>query len=640
MILILRSCISLNHAYQEQYRITKEKVADLPKGRYYDFNEIQIFGKFNLFCGRLNKLIDIFSTIQQFNALGQHNLEGMKALTNNFKQLIDKFRTKRYDLLEYQQIKFDRDFVQFNHEISQLDGELQIFIDSNFTKFRNIEYSLKLLKKFQSIIKRDALRHNLNSKYNSVLYNYATELNSILTTFQEQKTNPPILRNMPPEAGKIIWARHLFQKITGPILIFPTTSVNQTELKKYYGAYNNLGKQLTVYEMWYFENWKEEIKKATASLQATLIIFDEKPNRFIVNFDRVITQLIREAKCLDRYGIDIPENARIILLQEDKFKNYHDELQYLLREYERITGKIKPINKSLLGSHIQDLILKLRPGMVTLTWTSMNIEAYIHHVHQGLQKLEQLIIAVNDIIENRIENNLKSISKVPLVDLPQDSKPFSLEEFVDLQERHIKGRTEYLMGKNVEVEHAVDDLLQTILLYPLDPHVDQVSTEETKRIKRYYIWYLYQALLNSTQNSLNAMKYRICGRRGGVQNSEQQLKPFFEVDIKLEGHDVKLQPSLDDIQKAINRAATAVLRCSKNLYNWDQQDKENDKKGSFYEMIAQEKEIVKVILLLTGSIQGTKNKVNDFLGGFTNFEWLWSNSISENLREFNKKHPS
>jgi hypothetical protein len=26
---------------------------------------------------------------------------------------------------------------------------------------------------------------------------------------------------MPPEAGKIIWCRHLFQKITGPINMFP-----------------------------------------------------------------------------------------------------------------------------------------------------------------------------------------------------------------------------------------------------------------------------------------------------------------------------------------------------------------------------------------------------------------------------------
>jgi dynein heavy chain len=68
--------------------------------------------------------------------------------------------------------------------------------------------------------------------------------------------------------------------------------------------------------------------------------------------------------------------------------------------------------------------------MVTLTWTSMNIDSYLEHVHQGLNKLDQLIISVNDIIENRIENNLKKVSKVLLVDLPNDTQPMSLEQFV------------------------------------------------------------------------------------------------------------------------------------------------------------------------------------------------------------------
>ena len=48
----------------------------------------------------------------------------------------------------------------------------------------------------------------------------------------------------------------------------------------------------------------------------------------------------------------------------------------------------------------------------------MNIEGFLHHVHQGLNKLDQLIININDIMENRIENNLKALSKTVLVDLP------------------------------------------------------------------------------------------------------------------------------------------------------------------------------------------------------------------------------
>lgn len=69
------------------------------------------------------------------------------------------------------------------------------------------------------------------------------------------------------------------------------------------------------------------------------------------------------------------------------------------------------------------------------------------------------------------------------------------------------------MSKNVEVERAVEDLLQVIRDYKLDPHVDYADPNETNRIKRYYFWYLYQALLNSTQHSLNEMKYRVCGKK-------------------------------------------------------------------------------------------------------------------------------
>lgn len=41
---------------------------------------------------------------------------------------------------------------------------------------------------------------------------------------------------------------------------------------------------------------------------------------------------------------------------------------------------IKPIMKNLLVPHVEDLDLKLRPGMVTLTWTSMNIDNFIGNV--------------------------------------------------------------------------------------------------------------------------------------------------------------------------------------------------------------------------------------------------------------------
>lgn len=54
-------------------------------------------------------------------------------------------------------------------KIQKLDSELQKFIDLNFSKINTISYSLKLLKKFQSILHRDSIRNKLVTKYETIL---------------------------------------------------------------------------------------------------------------------------------------------------------------------------------------------------------------------------------------------------------------------------------------------------------------------------------------------------------------------------------------------------------------------------------------------------------------------------------------
>jgi dynein heavy chain len=85
-----------------------------------------------------------------------------------------------------------------------------------------------------------------------------------------------------------------------------------------------------------------------------------------------------------------------------------------------------------------------------------------------------LVTNINDIIENRIEKNLKVVSRTVLVDLPSD-RSFSLDDFVATQRRHIRKSGTILQGKNVEIENAVGDLLKTITQYPLDPHIEGVN---------------------------------------------------------------------------------------------------------------------------------------------------------------------
>lgn len=120
---------------------------------------------------------------------------------------------------------------------------------------------------------------------------------------------------------------------------------------------------------------------------------------------------------------------------------------------------------------------------------------------------------------------------------------------------------------------------------------------------------------------------------------KQILKPFFEVDVHLDVDSCTLRPSLEDVQSAINKAASHVLKSTKHVQNWNQKDLPEEEREPFYDWIAKDKEIVKVILLLTGSIQGTKNSVNKFLESFNKYSWLWKDKIDEKLKKFNQTNP-
>ena len=161
----------------------------------------------------------------------------------------------------------------------------------------------------------------------------------------------------------------------------------------------------------------------------------------LVNFDAEVLQLMREAQYMQRLGLATPPSARAVLLQEEKFGLYHAQLTHALRvrrwadggwtqgraaalgsergpaacasqgrppcpdpvphvstpgvplhpapclprpqELERLNGSVEGVLRPLLQPHLDDLADKMQPGLLVLTWTSMNIDGYLHRFHQA-----------------------------------------------------------------------------------------------------------------------------------------------------------------------------------------------------------------------------------------------------------------
>ena len=171
-------------------------------------------------------------------------------------------------------------------------------------------------------------------------------------------------------------------------------------------------------------------------------------------------------------------------------------------------------------------------------------------------------------MENRIQKNLKQISRSVLVLLPSE-RAVTLDEFVLMQEGAVKSATSLLTMKNLEVEVAVADLFSVLASTSVDSSVQPASEEDIKELWNHFNHLTYQAVLNCIKISLNLIKKRACSRvTGGSLIFKQE--PFFEVDVQLSVPSVRLSPSLDDIQRAINRSAVAVLGASKRMWQWNQ----------------------------------------------------------------------
>lgn len=218
---------------------------------------------------------------------------------------------------------------------------------------------------------------------------------------------------LPPSftvAGKISWARYLLKRVSEPMQEFETESslmahrvcccstvigivsrhftvVSPQDAQKIIKTYNKLAKRLVEFECVWSLAWVESIQSTTlASLNAPLLVRNVQDGRLYVNFDHELWQLIREAKCLDRLGgVFIPDAVRVLMLQEEKLKDYYHEVSKMLKEYADIVSLVIPVTAELVKPLLADLEFKFRPGTLLLTWSSITIDHFKTTVWETLE---------------------------------------------------------------------------------------------------------------------------------------------------------------------------------------------------------------------------------------------------------------
>ncbi|KAJ8009361.1 hypothetical protein DPEC_G00088090 [Dallia pectoralis] len=685
----IQDCIYLFREYQSTFHKTKKQTLERPGEKPFEVSEMYIFGKFESFCKRLVKITQMITEVKTFSVLGKSNIDGIDILSSKFQNLYLNVKKKQYDILDPRKAEFEVNFAEFMAQISNLENQLKKFLKSSFSKILSAKHALFLLQRFQKL-NMPCLTTEISSTVGLILQHYVSELESVRKLYQMNRDDPPLARNMPPVAGRIIWVRHLYRRIEEPIHYMDrnTKILSSPEGQQVVRTYVQTASVFVEFELYYHRAWMREVSQLQFILQTTLLVRRPDTKKLLVNFDPKITEIVREAKCMLTMGLEVPDNALQLVNLEGSLKNHRDQLESLLCDYEATCEEIPAIFYNLLASKIKDVECVLRNGLVFLTWASFLLDSFFEDVDTALSELKRFQKKVRDICEMHIDAVLQDISETMLINLPED-KPSSLQDLISTNEKQSKEWANNLDHKCKHVEEAVRELTDTFsAIYvskkatkPVgavteqkkvafsddadasteEDHCDDEEAEkqddfekECKEMHAYFSAKLLDALVKATRLSLDTLTKRIfvatlSARKGQFRQSQQNtddLVTFIKSEVHLTIPHVVMVPSLDDIQQAINRLVYLVLEVSRGVAHWGQERQQNNKpkpgKGklkNFYQSVAEHKDICKLVVLLTSAVNYLRTQASDVLKQFHPFRVIWAEDRRIKVKEFMDSNP-
>ncbi|XP_046324256.1 dynein axonemal heavy chain 5 isoform X2 [Marmota monax] len=728
------SAIKLKQEYQHCFHKTKQKLKEKPSEKQFEFSEIYIFGKFETFHRRLAKIMDIFTTFKTYSVLQDSKIEGLEDMVTKYQDIVATIKKKEYDFLDHRKMDFAQDYEEFCRQTNDLHNELQKFMDVTFEKIQNTNQALSMLKKFERL---NIPNLGIDDKYRLILESYGADIGMISELYTKQKYDPPLARDQPPIAGKILWARQLFHRIQQPMQLFQQhpTVLRTAEAKPIIRSYNRLAKVLLEFEVLYHRAWIQQIREVHRGLEASLLVKAPDTGELFVNFDPQILVLFRETECMSQMGLEVSPFAAALFRKRYIFKKNFSNMKMMLSEYQRVRSKMPPAIEQLMAPHLAKVDRALQPGLAALTWTSLNIEAYLENTFTKIKDLELLLDRVNDLIEFRIDAILEDMSGTLLCQLPQE-EPLTCEEFLQMTKDLCVNGAQILHFKSSLVEEAVNELINMLLDQQVPPkeekvfdenHIDSKSETSAKReegtsdaftlflnagagslsltaipkkkkqpemveaaceLLSHFNHQNADALLKVTRNTLEAIRKRIHSSyvmnfrdSNSASKAKQNNLPILRANVTLAIPNIAMAPALEDVQQTLNKAVECIVSVPKGVRQWSrepsskkkaherkmaalQNNEESDsdvemednelqemievasvtlpipvQPKNYYKNVSDNKEIVKLVSVLSTIISSTKKEVITSMDCFKRYNHIWQKEKEETVMTFIMQNP-
>ncbi|XP_045502201.1 dynein axonemal heavy chain 10 [Colias croceus] len=247
------------------YKETRRGIELSGKGARWEFDQPLLFTRTD-YIGTVGRdLGDAIQVLIDFERIFGMELKSIISdptqiddVRKRVKNLVYPIRTIDFSVFVFDNKEnWDVIMSDFWTEVRYLEEEAKNYINACFSNLRNAEEALDVLLKFIEFDLRDTIKRQLATKFDLVMRQFIKELTAIEDKFTRFRKNPPLLRNHPPVAGAIYWARALFNKMKQPIMKFQKIEkLNECEQKKEaFLQYKAFSKLIKEYEQTKYKEW-------------------------------------------------------------------------------------------------------------------------------------------------------------------------------------------------------------------------------------------------------------------------------------------------------------------------------------------------------------------------------------------------
>ncbi|KOX80134.1 Dynein heavy chain 8, axonemal [Melipona quadrifasciata] len=646
MISKIKDCIKLCEQYYEYYIEMCKNVRKSADEKSFEVSEMYVFGKSNTFKARIIKV------------------KGIDVFANKFSSFFQDISSKDYDPLNHRKPYFDSDYDNYKKNVAETEIELRNFFYKCVSDAPNITEALRIVARFQKL-KFKHLR--IDRKYLELITLFQKEIEDVRDRYNEDRSDPPIPRNVPPIAGRILWIRQLFRRIETPMEIYKKCRrvITHDHMQRCIRIYNALISVFIHYEMIYHKAWYDCSEIVRLALASPLIIRHPDTNKYHLNFDSYIIEVIRESEHMARFDLEVPDFIQIITFCKERIFSFYENVKQLVDENNTLRRTIPILFLILIKIVLVNLEIAFQPCLSVITWTSLNIDEVCKEIKNALTSVQIFIKDIRDMKEARVDEVLESISEIILVKLDDyaktpaqlldDNIAYGLTIAADLEIKSSAAEKAVTTIINKFMDFIIDETVQDIKYNWMDPdkihkHISQTKLtkgkyepgfapiERTRKVQinrvhndcmelfAYFHNKLVEALVKCTKNSLELLKKKVTNTSYLIQdNDELRMKPILLTTFILQIPNIVIVPPIEELQYCFGKLVSSVLEIYKQVTAWGQRyhnlksenvvsnTQENNAipRKNYYHMISDHKEIVRSIMSLQGAIFAVKQDIDE-----------------------------